>query len=56
MLEKLSELIVGQASIADDIAHCVRVDRIVTRNGQYPFAVGHHDVFALARNPETGLL
>lgn len=41
--------------IPDDAAHGERVHGIVSRNGDDPDAVGHHDVLALPDDSEVGL-
>src|SRR6266480_7213238 len=54
--EELPEFLTRKASILSDTAHSVCVDGIVTRDGQDPTTIGHHDVFALANDSETSLL
>src|SRR5438552_3097256 len=55
-LEKLPELLVRQASVADDVVHRDGIHGIVPRNADYARAVGHHHVLALSRNPKAVFL
>jgi hypothetical protein len=55
-LQQRAELLIGQAGVADDAAHGERVDGIVSRNGDDPDAVGHHDVLALPDDTKAGFL
>src|SRR5207344_65224 len=55
-LEQLAELLDSEPGITNKTTHRECVDWIVTRNGENPLPVGHHDMFALARNPEAGFL
>ena len=54
-LEQLPELLNREAGITDDTAHGEGIDRVVTGNGENTLPIGHYDVLALARDPETGL-
>ena len=56
LLEQLAKLLNGQAGVAHDPAERVRVDRVVTRDGQDACAVRHDDVLALADDLEPRLL
>ena len=55
-LEKLSKLLNGQACIAYDATHRVRIDWIRARNGQDSDAIAHDNVLALSDHLKTGLL
>jgi hypothetical protein len=46
----------SQSRISYDIAHRYRVDRIVSGDSHDSRPVRHHDVFALAKDPESCLL
>lgn len=56
-LEQLTELPLGYACVANNASHGgVGVDRIMSRNGDDPHSVRHHDVLSLSRHPETGFI
>ncbi len=55
-LEQLTELLDRESSVARKTAHGEGIDRIVTRNGENALAIRHHNMLALACNPETRLL
>jgi hypothetical protein len=54
-LQKLAELLDSEPRITNETTHRECIDWIVTRNGEDPLPIGHHDVLALARNPEPRL-
>jgi hypothetical protein len=54
--EEFAELLGGQASIAHNTAHRERVDRIVARDGEDAFTIGHHHVLAFPNDAEARLL
>ena len=49
------ELFDREPGIANKTTHRERVDWIVPGEGENPLSIGHHDVLALARDPESGL-
>src|SRR6516165_1665462 len=55
-LQEPAEIVVRQADVAHDVAHCDRVHGIVPGDGDHARAVGHDDVLALASYPEANLL
>ena len=46
---------VPSSGITNETAHRECIDWIVTRNGEDPLPIGHHDVLALACNSEACL-
>lgn len=54
--EQRTELVHRQPGIAHDTAHRDCVDRIVSGNRENALPVSHHDVLALASDPETSFL
>jgi len=47
-------LINSKTGILDNAAHSSAIHGVMPGNGGDAPAVGHHDVFALANNPEAG--
>jgi hypothetical protein len=45
-----------EPGVTNKTAHGEGIDRIVTRNGKNALAIRHHNMLALACNPETRLL
>jgi hypothetical protein len=54
-LKELTEFIIGESGITDDIAHRDCIHRIVSRDSQDARSVGHDDVFALTCDPKASL-
>lgn len=52
-LQELLEFRNAQTSIVYDSSHRVSVDGVCPRYCDDPLPVGHYDVFALPRDPET---
>ena len=52
-LQELLKLLNSESSVADDTAHGVFVDWIVTRNGKNATAVAHHNVLPLIDDFKT---
>ena len=46
----------GETSVAHDPAQRIGIDRILTRDGENPDAVGHDNVLALSGNSKSRLL
>ena len=55
-LEQLPELLDRESGVTHKTAHREGIDRVVTRNGENSLAIRHHNMLALACNPETRLL
>ncbi len=55
-LEQLPELLDRESGVTHKTAHGEGIDWVVTRNGENTLAICHHNMLALACNPETGLL
>jgi len=54
-LKELAKLLHAQTRIADDAAHCECVDRVMARNCQDSYPIGHDDMRALTQNPKASL-
>ena len=54
--KEILELFGAEPGVPCDCAHCVGVDRVVSRNGKTYMPVGHHDMPALAQGHKAGFL
>ena len=54
--EQLAKLFNGQPSIPHDSSHRDSIDRIVPRNGENAYPIGHHSMFPLPDNTKACLL
>lgn len=52
-LQKCTELIFGQSCVAHDTTHRKCIHGVVSRNGDDPDTVGHHDVLALPHDAKA---
>ena len=55
MLQELLEFFDRETSVTNDAAHCVFIDRVVTRNCENATPVTHDNVLTLSDDFETGL-
>lgn len=54
-LEQLAKLLDRESSVPHKTAHRIGIDRVVTRNGENASAIRHHNMLALARDPQARL-
>jgi len=55
-LQQFAKLVDGQTRVLYNSTHRDGIHRIVTRNDYFSLSVRHHDMLALAKNPETSVL